>query len=481
MAMITAGPSKHVLYHELVEAFGQDGCPICRLGLRAARRYLDVLSYEGVNDPRWRAELRAARGFCNRHAWQFAEEIHDGLGTAIIYHDIVGELLRVLGSPGGRGLSHAQRALAPGILYSDPTKLAADLVPQRTCPACRCLADTSQRYVDTLLAHVDDPLFRSRYLASDGLCLPHLAQCLQQARTVVAYDLLLSTFARRVASLPDPSAAAEMLVGREKAVCFDTLPASAVNGVDEGLEQCLSLFAEVPIAPGDGCPVCRSAIGVVDGWLKALVDGPASERVVFAEHGPPVPFCNAHAWRLLKIVRGGQASAALHLPLMQAENWLRSHFVRPAHEPLTWYWLQTLLGQLARLLRKRRPVRWQLEGHCPACAVQAAVERQMVLAMLGKAEVDDLRSGASMLCLPHLVIGLCLAAGPEQVQFLVAAQIEMLQSLRQELGEYIRKQDYRFRHEPLGTEVDSPWRAIAYMVGARGRNVQCFYVKHREH
>lgn len=142
---------------------------MCRLGLRAVSRHLDVLSYENVNDPRTRSELRAARGFCNWHAWQFAEEIHDGLGTAIIYRDIIGELLDVLGARRQRGRRAGALTRAP-----DFQALAQRLAPQQECPACRCLRQSSGRYLDTLIAQIPEAGFRARYLASDGLCLPHL-------------------------------------------------------------------------------------------------------------------------------------------------------------------------------------------------------------------------------------------------------------------------------------------------------------------
>ncbi len=41
------------------------------------------------------------------------------------------------------------------------------------------------------------------------------------------------------------------------------------------------------------------------------------------------------------------------------------------------------------------------------------------------------------------------------------------QALRDELAEFIRKQDYRFRDEGLGAEGDAWIRAIAQVSGAR--------------
>jgi hypothetical protein len=40
--------------------------------------------------------------------------------------------------------------------------------------------------------------------------------------------------------------------------------------------------------------------------------------------------------------------------------------------------------------------------------------------------------------------------------------------LHGELGEFIRKQDYRFAHEAYGSEADAWQRAIALLVGMNG-------------
>lgn len=71
------------------------------------------------------------------------------------------------------------------------------------------------------------------------------------------------------------------------------------------------------------------------------------------------------------------------------------------------------------------------------------------------------------LCVPHLRLALGLATTPAQAELLALREVEALRALGCELSEYIRKQDYRFRHEPLGAEVDAPWRAIAQVAGAR--------------
>src|SRR5207302_963646 len=60
-----------------------------RLATRSVSRYLDILSYENVNDVDLRATIREGIGLCNRHAWQFIDGTRTPLGTAIIYRDLI--------------------------------------------------------------------------------------------------------------------------------------------------------------------------------------------------------------------------------------------------------------------------------------------------------------------------------------------------------------------------------------------------------
>jgi hypothetical protein len=74
---------------EIREMFQQPGCPVCALALRAVGRFIQTISYEQVNDPSLREELRAAGGFCHTHAYHWLREARNVLGTAIIYRDVL--------------------------------------------------------------------------------------------------------------------------------------------------------------------------------------------------------------------------------------------------------------------------------------------------------------------------------------------------------------------------------------------------------
>jgi hypothetical protein len=71
------------------------------------------------------------------------------------------------------------------------------------------------------------------------------------------------------------------------------------------------------------------------------------------------------------------------------------------------------------------------------------------------------------LCFPHLVRGLELAKTPARSAPLLAQTRAELDALLGQLGEFIRKRDYRFASEGYGEERDSWVRAVGRMVGEK--------------
>ena len=152
---------EHTVYHNLLEAMEQPGCPVCRLSRQAVEDYLDHLLYADVNSIERRAEIRSARGFCADHGAALVA-IGRALGIAIIYKDVIDNLLRAL--PAGPA-SNAASALSPGA----------------NCPACRYHATMENVYVSGFIHHLESQTFRDRVLASEGLCLTHFQRALTES------------------------------------------------------------------------------------------------------------------------------------------------------------------------------------------------------------------------------------------------------------------------------------------------------------
>ena len=105
---------------------------------------------------------------------------------------------------------------------------------------------------------------------------------------------------------------------------------------------------------------------------------------------------------------------------------------------------------------------------CTACRYEADSElryRSTLLEHLGAADVRERYAASDGLCLPHLTRALEAGGRGEDLAFLREDAIRRLGSLVGELDEYIRKHDYRFRHEGFGGEEDSPRRAVERAVG----------------
>lgn len=165
------------VYFELRDALLEGGCPLCRLGSRAATRYIDTLNYEGVNDPGLRRVLRNAHGLCHDHAWEWTHLRGAPLGVAIVYQNLVKDLIAAM--------EQAQTGPARGRRQA-PT---ARLTSATRCPACHAQDEAVKRYAQTLLAYLDTPEVAAGYAQAGGLCLPHLRSVLVQAGDAQAHTL----------------------------------------------------------------------------------------------------------------------------------------------------------------------------------------------------------------------------------------------------------------------------------------------------
>jgi len=416
-------------------------CSWCDLELRAVNRYLESLSYENVNDVQVRLRLTAARGFCHHHAWQFVEVARDNLGAALIYRDILGvliEVLRPLASE--RDTKPVRNFLSRFPLWREPSlpSGARKLLPTDTCPACEVLSDA----------------LRDRGYNPDNLCLHHLrvalasaeghrreALCQAWARKVerlLPQQTVTSVSGRfqRAAGLASPRQSTlldliEVAFGKRGVISsLPTLTSTGPNSQCTPVLPPIDELAALPLSTEE-CPLCallgyrmQEELGSQAASLAERV-----EALVSADD-----LCSVHAWRALEL--NGDPEEARGQPLSAAQ--------------------QGLIGKLRDASAS--------VASCRACRAQREWELAYAL-QLGAYRAWETQQGWRSLCLPHLL--LLLKTTPQAVGVLASSQISAWQRLRAELGEYLRKQDYRFRNEPRGPEETSPLRAIAAVAGAR--------------
>ncbi len=152
--------NKHINFFELQKVCEKPGCPVCRLVSDRADRYMDNLLFEHVSDRTFRAQHRAAGGFCSFHSRHLAS-YRDGLAVAILGRDILEDRI-----------DHFKRR--------KPWK------PRARCPICLERERIEHEYLGLLVECKDSSPesreLRAAFEASDGLCAPHWALLLAQFR-----------------------------------------------------------------------------------------------------------------------------------------------------------------------------------------------------------------------------------------------------------------------------------------------------------
>lgn len=159
-------------FFRLLDAARAPGCLLCRLTSTHTRRHIESLLYESVNDTGFRDRWRGARGFCHRHAWILAE-FKDGLGTAILYEDVINH--------------YGEKLLTEGA--------------GTQCPLCKAEAGDLDDRIAVIAQSWDDVELRNAVAAGDGLCGPHLRVLLREARRPEVRDTFWRVSAARLRQL----------------------------------------------------------------------------------------------------------------------------------------------------------------------------------------------------------------------------------------------------------------------------------------
>ena len=156
---------KHVNYFALQKACQKDGCPLCTIIDERIDRYIDGMLFENISDRTFRAEYRAAGGFCNSHA-QALLNYRDGLAVAILGRDILQD-------------------------YLFDFKKKKIRKRKEICPACSERIRMEQEFL-TFIAEAKDndkiddetePL-KDFFTKSSGLCVLHYAQLIKLVKKV---------------------------------------------------------------------------------------------------------------------------------------------------------------------------------------------------------------------------------------------------------------------------------------------------------
>ena len=219
-----------------------------------------------------------------------------------------------------------------------------------------------------------------------------------------------------------------------------------------------------------GCPVCRMEQAAVERYLDAQfyenVNSPQLRDWLCASLG----FCHEHAWLTVDKHLGDALGFAIIYHDVLDSTLERLGKNVPAGSARRWANLLKRVPEQVSALVQKALYAFTPKKHCPACHQRDEMTHIIVSTLveeLAQPEMAEALRASDGLCLPHLRLALQEVRDISLCETLLAIHREKLESLRAELAEFIRKNDYRFLGDGFGKEGDSWLRAVTMTIGNR--------------
>jgi hypothetical protein len=221
------------------------------------------------------------------------------------------------------------------------------------------------------------------------------------------------------------------------------------------------------------CPVCQLVQRGVQGYLKSLFYENVNDPETRLGLRETMGFCHDHAWLLLDAEIGDALGVSIIYHDVLGFT-LKRLSQTDADFRTRWRFAKLLRRVFTRLAARRSrtaqiffPVK-----HCPVCLERDTTTR-LVIDALADSLTDEAMTQAlaasSGLCLPHLSMTFERVRDIHAHDYLLAVTQDRLGDLRQELAEFIRRNDYRFHDEQIGAEGTAWRRVVGIVVGEKGQ------------
>jgi Family of unknown function (DUF6062) len=220
-----------------------------------------------------------------------------------------------------------------------------------------------------------------------------------------------------------------------------------------------------------GCPLCRleqqSVERYLDNQFYENVNSPAWRDQLRASLG----FCQEHAW----LAVNGRLGDALGFSIIYRDivnsvltqlNDSSNAVRRPRRRmPLLRQIPEKIRNMVEKILTAITP-----RKRCPVCEHRDETTRTLLSVLieeLKQPEMVHALQASEGLCLPHLRQTLEHVKDVSSCENLLMIHREKLESLRAELAEFIRKNDYQMIKEGFDKEGDAWLRAVSMITGSR--------------
>jgi len=167
-------------HHDLLKAFDEAHCPVCRLVLRDSQKDIFNMFQDRINKVDTHLAFRAGRGLCNAHGWQMVATKGSAITVAVMYESTVFELLKHANQigPGASGFGRLLGGASVGAAAADK------LEPTGDCILCAGMNRSEEAYLEILATQIRIEEMRRKFAESPGgLCLPHVRLLLRKLNT----------------------------------------------------------------------------------------------------------------------------------------------------------------------------------------------------------------------------------------------------------------------------------------------------------
>jgi Family of unknown function (DUF6062) len=205
-----------------------------------------------------------------------------------------------------------------------------------------------------------------------------------------------------------------------------------------------------------GCAVCRLALRSVSKLLQSIAYEQVNDLALREQLRRGGGFCNPHAHQWLAEAHSVLGTALIYRDVLQAA-------IRALDKAEPNGQRSRLFGGLLGSTQQSTP--------CPACQAQLEAETRYLKALLAVLAADvgarHALEASDGLCRRHTLAA--IRSGGEGATHVAQRARDIVDALIDDLDEVIRKEDYRFRHEPrTDAERSANSRAINWAAGAEG-------------
>lgn len=219
-----------------------------------------------------------------------------------------------------------------------------------------------------------------------------------------------------------------------------------------------------------GCPLCRLAQSATARFLDNLFYEMVNDAGMRGQLRDSLGFCKTHTRLLLDTSL--RDPLGLTIVYHDVLNAILSSLPRPDKVGRAARPLERLLRRLPKEIAERSKDALQAmtpRSPCPACHYRDQYTRSMLESLTIHLEMPNLSQALEAsdgLCLPHLRLALEKSTSAGGFAKLILIHQNKLQTLCDELAEFIRKSDYRFMEEGFGAEGNAYQRAMEMLVGS---------------